>query len=342
MIQLLYRILQLYLKIVNTGSMTEERGARWLLLIHQIPPKPDYFRVKIWRRLQRVGSVAIKNSVYVLPRSDQTLEDFQWILREIVEGGGDASLCEAGFVEGLSDARIEALFRAARDADYAAIANEARDLRKGFNPRTTGGSARSELEAEVSRLRKRLDEMRAIDFFDSPGGQTAEGLMASLEARLLPESVDLKQPAMGSPEYRKRTWVTRKGIHIDRIGSAWLIKRFIDPDARFKFVPARGYSAEEGEIRFDMFDAEFTHVGDRCTFEILLERLVPDQAGLRPIGEIIHDIDLKDGKFERPEAAGIEALITGICMRSKDDEERLQSGSAIFDDLFQTFSRRRR
>src|SRR5216684_78211 len=115
--------------------MAEERDTRWLLLIHQIPPKPDYFRVEIWRRLQRVGSVAIKNSVYVLPRSDQTLEDFQWILREIVDGGGDASLCEAGFVEGLPDDRIEGLFRAARDADYAAIAAEARDLSEKHRPR---------------------------------------------------------------------------------------------------------------------------------------------------------------------------------------------------------------
>src|SRR6267143_5300203 len=115
--------------------MSEAHETRWLLLIHQIPPKPDYFRVKIWRRLQRVGAVAIKNSVYVLPKSDQTLEDFQWIVREIVEGGGDASLCEASFVEGLSDGQIEALFRTARDADYAAIADEARELGKKHRPR---------------------------------------------------------------------------------------------------------------------------------------------------------------------------------------------------------------
>jgi hypothetical protein len=148
--------------------------------------------------------------------------------------------------------------------------------------------------------------------------------------------------AKGLAEYRKRVWVTRKGIHIDRMGSAWLIKRFIDPDAKFKLVPARGYRPEKGEIRFDMFEAEFTHEGDRCTFEVLIARLVPSLGALRPIAEIIHDIDLKDGKFERAEAAGIDALITGICTRSKDDDERLQRGSAIFDDLFVSFSRRNR
>jgi hypothetical protein len=323
--------------------MAEERETRWLLLIHQIPPKPDYFRVKIWRRLQRVGAVAIKNSVYVLPKSDQTLEDLQWILREIAEGGGEASLCEAGFVEGLSDSQIEALFRAARDADYASIADEARELSKKLHPRRADEDARSELETDASRLRKRLAEVAALDFFDALGRQTAEGLVSNLEARVRSaDNVERHESVEDLADYRKRVWVTRKGIHIDRMGSAWLIKRFIDPDAKFKFVPARGYRPEMGEIRFDMFDAEFTHEGDRCTFEVLIARLVPNAGGLRAIAEIIHDIDLKDSKFERTEAAGIDALITGICTRYKDDDERLQRGSAIFDDLFESFSRRRR
>jgi hypothetical protein len=323
--------------------MAEERDTRWLLLIHQIPPKPDYFRVKIWRRLQRVGAVAIKNSVYVLPKSDQTLEDFQWIVREIAEGGGDASLCEAGFVEGLSDGQVEALFRTARDADYLAVADEARELNKKYHPRHVDEDARSELESDAARLRKRLAEVTAIDFFDSLGRQTAEGLVSSVEARLRPANgVERQGSVKGLAEYRKRVWVTRKGIHIDRMGSAWLIKRFIDPDGKFRFVPARCYRPEKGEIRFDMFDAEFTHEGDRCTFEVLISHLVPNVGALRAIAEVIHDIDLKDSKFERAEAAGIDALITGICTHYKDDDERLQRGSAIFDDLFEFFSRRRR
>src|SRR6266446_4955532 len=108
--------------------MSQRSEAKWLLLIHQIPPKPDYFRVKIGRRLQRLGAAPIKNSVYVLPRSEQAYEDFEWVVREIVEGGGDASVCEARFVEGLSDAEVEALFNSAREADYTALAREARAL----------------------------------------------------------------------------------------------------------------------------------------------------------------------------------------------------------------------
>jgi hypothetical protein len=323
--------------------MAEEREIRWLLLIHQIPPKPDYFRVKIWRRLQRVGAAAIKNSVYVLPKRDQTLEDFQWIAREIAEGGGEASICEAGFVEGLSDGRIEALFRVARDADYAAIADEARELSKKHNPRRANEDTRSELETDASRLRKRLGEVAALDFFDSLGRQTAEGLVSSLAARVRSaDNAEPRESVKDLADYQKRVWVTRKAIHIDRMGSAWLIKRFIDPDARFKFVPARGYRPEKGAIRFDMFDAEFTHEGDRCTFEVLVARLVPNVGALRAIAEIIHDIDLKDSKFKRTEAAGIDALITGISTHYKDDDQRLDRGSAIFDDLFESFSRRSR
>jgi hypothetical protein len=316
--------------------MGEARDGRWLLLIHQIPPKPDYFRVKIWRRLQRVGAVAIKNSVYVLPRSEATLEDFQWIVREIVEGGGEATLCEAGFVEGLGDAQVEALFRAARDADYAAVAEEAREL--VLRMRRGGGEGDS--AAAVARLRDRLTEIAAIDYFDAPGRQTAEGLVAGVERATHPA-----QPRDGVErvgDYRGRRWVTRKGIHIDRIASGWMIRRFIDGAARFKFVRARGYEPQKGEVRFDMFDAEFTHEGDRCTAEVLMERFAIEAAGLRPIVEIVHDIDLKDRRFGRPETAGVEALINGMCGRWKEDEERLERGSAIFDALLEFFSRQGR
>lgn len=341
MIHLYLYNLQLFLHSVKTESMADKRGARWLLLIHQIPPKPDYFRVKIWRRLQRVGAVAVKNSVYVLPRSDSTFEDFQWILREITEGGGDASLCEAGFVEGLTDSQIESLFRAARDADYAAVAEEARELKKKLRVRRSSNSG-SDLETSVSRLRNRLGEIVAIDFFDSLGRQTAEGLVSSLERVVQPlgqaDSANILDPA----DYRDRYWITRKGIHVDRMASAWLIRRFIDAKAKFKFVPARGYHPETGEIRFDMFDAEFTHEGDRCTAEALMTRFAPKERGLLPVVEIVHNIDLKDAKFERPETAGVEALITGICSRVKDDDERLARGSEAFNDLFEFFSRRRR
>ena len=321
--------------------MAESNDKPWLLLIHQSPPKPDYFRVKIWRRLQKVGAVAIKNSVYALPRSEQSLEDFQWTLREITAGGGEASICEANFVEGLSDDQVEALFKAARDSDYAAIAEQAAELARRFPAGSRiDPDRKDELEAGTTRLRRRLGEIVAIDFFDSLGRQTVEGLVTSLEARLRPQSDGGMGDSPNSPnEFRKRTWVTRKGIHVDRMASAWLIRRFVDADAVFKFVTARGYRPENGEVRFDMFEAEFTHEGDRCTFEVLIHRMKLRDAALQSIGEIIHDIDLKDAKFDRQEAAGIDRVIAGICRANKDDETRLTRGAALFDDLYASFAR---
>jgi hypothetical protein len=322
----------------------QESEARWLLLIHQIPPKPNYFRVKIWRRLQRLGAVAVKNSVYVLPKTDQAQEDFQWILREIVEGGGEATLCEARFIKGLSNEQIEELFQTARSSDYHQIAEEARRIAKSLPANLKAeDDRRGQAEIEVDRLKRRLAEVVTIDFFGAPGREAAEGLISGLEARLHPIGSGMRSATPGKArleELRRRTWVTRKGIHVDRMASAWLIRRFIDADASFKFVPARGYKPEVGELRFDMFEAEFTHEGDSCTFEVLIDRLGLADPGLRPIAEIVHDIDLKDSKFGREETAGIDRLIAGIAMAHKDDETRLSRASAVFDDLYEYFRRK--
>jgi len=325
--------------------MQELTEARWLLLIHQIPPKPNYFRVKIWRRLQRLGAVAVKNSVYVLPKNEQTQEDFQWILREIIEGGGEASLCEARFVEGLHDEQVEELFHTVRSADYEQIAEEARRIGRSLAPDfKLDNKRRAELEVAISRLKRRLDEVVSIDFFGSQGRETAEGLLSQLESRIQP-----MQPSKSSDDVlptrredlQNSTWVTRKGIHVDRMASAWLIRRFIDPQARFKFVSAKGYRPETGEVRFDMFEAEFTHEGDRCTFEVIMDQLGLQDPALRPIAEIVHDIDLKDSKFGRQETAGIDRIIAGMAMAHKDDEARLSRASAVFDDLYEYFRRKR-
>jgi hypothetical protein len=327
----------------SPGSVVD---TRWLLLIHQIPPKPNYLRVKIGRRLQRLGAVAIKNSVYALPRSDQAYEDFQWVTREISEGGGDASVCEARFVDGLLDEQIEGLFNAAREADYALIAEEARRLQASLKRRKKpDDDLRGQIESALVRLRKRLADIVTLDFFGADGSQAAEALLSSLEQQLH-GSASNATPAAEVAEtivtIHGQTWVTRKGIHVDRMASAWLIRRFVDVEARFKLVPGKGYLPEPGEMRFDMFEAEYTHEGDRCTFEVLVRRFGLEDPALKPIAEIVHDIDLKDSKFGRPEALGLDRLIAGICMATKDDESRLSQGGALFDGLYEFFRRKRR
>lgn len=317
---------------------------RWLLLIHQIPPRPAYLRVKVGRRLQGLGAVPIKNSVYVLPRSEQALEDFQWVRREIVAGHGDATVCEVRFVEGRSDADLEALFTTARDAEYASLAEDARRLERAL----VGSKRRGPIGAEQARqsllrLRKQLSDVMAIDFFGASGREAVGGLLVGIEARLRPAQAqtNLQKKTVSAEGIRGRTWVTRRGIQVDRIASAWLIRRFIDPGARFKFVLGHEYAPEAGELRFDMFEAEFTHDGDLCTFEVLLRHFGLKEAALRSLGEIVHDIDLKDAKFARPEALGLDGLIAGIAMRHKEDEARLSEGAAVFDSLHAYFKRKR-
>lgn len=327
--------------------MAEVSDGRWLLLIHQLPPKPDYFRVKIRRRLQRIGSVAIKNTVYVLPHTEQSLEDFQWVVQEIGGGGGEASLCDASFVDGLTDDQVEALFQAARNADYDQVVTEARRLMEAL-PRQGGtieDAQRQRVETEMTRLKRRLDDIAAIDFFGAPRQETAEGLLTGIEVQLRNATSTSTTPDMsGLPlgEYRGRTWVTRKGVYVDRIASAWLIRRFIDPQARFKFVTAKTYRPRQDELRFDMFEAEFTHEGDRCTFEVLLERFALHDPALRHIAEIVHDVDLKDVKFGRPEVPGLSRMLAGMVLAHRDDNARLSRGGAMFDDLLAFFTRQRR
>lgn len=311
------------------------------MLIHQIPPKPDYLRVKVSRRLARVGAVALKNTVYVLPRTEGAYEDFQWVLREVSGAGGEAALLEARFVDGLSDGDIEELFRAARDVDYAAIAEDARalDARLGA---PIDDEARRQADGELARLERRLEDVAALDYFAAPGREAAHGLVMALRQRLMPPSpTALARSEEPRRAVRGRTWVTRTGVHVDRIASAWLVRRFIDPEATFKFVPAKGYAPEAGELRFDMFEAEYTHEGDRCTFEVLCDRFELSVPGLRALAELVHDIDLKDHKFGRPETAGLAAQLAGVALLHPEDVTRIARGSELFEELLLYFAKQR-
>jgi hypothetical protein len=319
-------------------------AASWLLLVHQLPPKPAYLRVKVWRRLQSLGAVSVKNSVYVLPTSDQAREDFQWLLREIEHGGGEGMVCEASLVDGLTDQEVRGLFDAARDADYAQLTKELRSFAAPLKRRGARGKD-AEFKPQIAKLRRRLAEISDIDFFSATGRLTVEGLLSDIEARLAgaipPEQQEANMAKQRSPDLKGKTWVTRRGVHVDRIACAWLIRRFIDTDARFSFVSAKSYDANPGEVRFDMFKAEFTHEGDKCTFEVLLDRIGLKDTALRAIAEIVHDVDLKDKKYAREQAAGIAHVIEGICMTQKDDMARIERGRTLFDDTYEYFKKKR-
>jgi hypothetical protein len=322
--------------------MIVDPETKWLLLIHQIPPKPNYLRVKIWRRLQQIGAVAIKQSVYALPLSEPSREDFSWILKEILAGGGDGSIAEARFVEGLTDDQVVASFRNARKTDYEKIIQEAnqwiRELSAGQNDvqvRTTKGST------PLSRLQRRLQEVAAIDFFAAPERATAEILLKDLAARLSPAAPTLAPRNDALANLRGKVWVTRKNLFVDRIACGWLIRRFVDSEAAFRFVDGHPYDPQPNELRFDMFEGEFTHEGDRCTFEVMIQRLDLQDKALAPMAEIVHDIDLKDRRYERAETDGFQALLTGLVAAHSDDDQRMLQGVQMFEHFYAFFLRRK-
>jgi hypothetical protein len=306
----------------------------WLLLIPQLPAKPAYLRVKVWRRLQAIGAAPLKNAVHALPLLESTLGVFRELHAEIVAGGGEALILEARLTDGMTDVELRAVFDAARDADYDEVAREARALVE------SGEVAAS----EARRLKKRVDEIAAIDFFGAHGRQAALAAVgnAELSAHAHPDVRGHGAPDLAPAELKRRTWITRRHIHVDRIASAWLIRKFIDADAKFRFVEGNGYAPQPGELRFDMADAEFTHEGDRCSFETLVLRVgLGADLALMSLGEIVHDLDIGDGKFGRPETPGVGALIAGICAATDDDEDRLARGSAALDGFYAHFSSRR-
>ena len=311
------------LAATRSATNSSAPSARWLLLIHQLPGKPDYLRVKVRRRLARLGAVPLKNSVYVLPDSDSAREDFQWLLREIEADGGEAALCASELVEGVTDAEIRALFDRERDAEYAAIIEAASTVL----PATASTRPLHDTPRSSGAFGKRR---RSIS-----SARRSEPTPLLPSRRSPPRSRPARERA-DSPGERpmNQVWVTRRGIKVDRIGSAWLIRKAIDPEARFKFVDPAGYEPEPGELRFDMFDGEYTHEGPRCTFETLLARFDLADPALASLGEIVHDVDCKDALFGRAEAAGLAAFIQGLVATTADDASASSVARCMFDALY--------
>lgn len=307
MIQLYQRLAQSKLGVKPT-HMTRNK---WLALIHQLPPTPDYLRVKTRRRLSRLGALALKNSVYLLPYTEACVEDFLWLRQEILSDGGEATVCEMNVIGGPSDAEIEAAFRAERDAEYEAIVRDARVLD----------------EAKRERLRAQFDQVVRRDHFGGNARPAAQHALEPTDARL-PTALHT-WPHVARPA--GATWVTRADVFVDRMACAWLIRRFIDDSAVFKFVRAKEYAHREGELRFDMFEGEFTHVGERCTFEVLQKTFGIEDAALSALGEVVHDIDCRDGKFGRSDVGWMTLMLQGVVRAHAEDGERLRASGAIFD-----------
>jgi hypothetical protein len=293
----------------------------WLLLLYGLPAKRSSERVNLWRKLKKLGAVQLKNSAYILPDAATHFERFQWLAKQVRDNKGEATLIRVTEVEGLTCEQIADLFRDSRRSDY-----------EHLNKKIAAASKRKSPDAEpLEKLRQRFNEIREIDYFACPAAHDVE-----LALRRLEGSGNGKQSGgakLNKPKYAGRTWLTRPRPEIDRVGSAWLIRRFIDPKARFIFSSDAKRFPEA--IPYDMVDVEFTHHGDDCTFETLVKRFALDDKALLAIAETIHDADLEDAKFQRAECVGIDRVLKGWARLGMNDEQLLEKGGECFDGLYE-------
>ena len=304
-------------------------ASSWLLLLFTLPTNRNTERVAVWRRLKKMGAVQIKTSTYLLPDEAAQYEQFQWLAQQIRDYGGDSTLVRAKEIEGLTREKVIAMFNDARAKDYA----ELRKSLQSFIARRKRVDA-EEAATELERRTRQFREIRAVDFFDSPRGHDVAMLLRRAEgprrSRRL-EKLDVRQ-------HQGKTWLTRPRPEIDRVGSAWLISKFIDRKPKFVFAPKA--DAAPDAIPFDMLDAEFSHHGNYCTFETLTKRFAISDKSVAKIGEMIHDADLDDARFQRVEAVGIDRVLKGWAKEGLPDEEILRRGFECFDALYAFLQRR--
>ncbi len=305
----------------------------WLLLLLSLPPRPSSLRVRAWRRLKALGAVALKSGAYLLPYSPDRYEQFQWLAQEVEKDRGEATLLKVDRVENMKQPEVVRLFHEARNADYAALTDRYRKL--------VGSAKRPRAAEELARLARELDRLVDIDFFDAPGRQQALRAREAAERRVTGPPQAGARPAgrLDLEAYQGRRWATRPRPHVDRIASAWLIKRFLDPAAEFVFAGPDELPADA--IPFDMAGVELGHQGDHCTFETLLHRSGLRDRRLAALAEIVHEADLRDGKFPRDEARGLDLVLRGLLAAVKDDHEALAQGLTLFDGLYSTIGERR-
>jgi hypothetical protein len=311
---------------------------RWLLFVHQLPTSPSNLRVKTWRRMQQLGALALKQAVYVLPDSPTAREDFEWLKTEIEGAGGEASVFTAASVDAWSDDALTEQFRRDRQAAYTALAEELEDhVRRLARPKRQHSSP-SPSARKLAAFRERLAALERIDVFGSAGRDRVVALIARLETGPASAAATTSSAPKDRRQYHGRLWVTRPRPGVDRMSSAWLIRRFIDADARFGFVADRDATPRDA-IPFDMFGVEFTHRAEHCTFETLCADFGLDDAALRHVAGIVHNLDLKDARFNAPDATSVGRLIEGLQLAHADDGDLLGHGIVLFEALYRATER---
>ena len=314
--------------------MSSTASGPWLFFLFNLPGTQASERVKVWRRLKKFGAIQLKTSAYVLPDEPTHYERFQWLGKEVVDVGGEATLARVAELEGMPYAALVSLFNDARSKDYGEVAETLALLIKDQRARKANPEA---FANQLQKLKGRFQEIQAIDYFQCSRGEDVQRLIQKADALESPA----KKPAAGkrvqTADYRSRVWLTRTRPEIDRVGSAWLIRRFIDPEAKFVFGDAP--AAHPEAIPYDMLDVEFSHHGDHCTFETLIERFGIRDRAVQRLAELIHDADLEDDKFHRIEGFGVERVFKGWAKKGVTDQEILSKGFECFEGLYAEFKR---
>lgn len=297
-------------------------------------------RVAVWRRLRQLGALAPAGSLYLLPATEANVEALDWLAQEIEEEGGEALVLRIEALQDAAQGRLVELFRGARDEEYRKLTVEAEEILASLDGKAAGAESlepaepaapAEESRGALERLHRRFADISRIDFFQAAEGAAAGTALARLEAALERRGPGPAEvPAAPRERYRGRRWVTRPRPHVDRLACAWLIRRFVDPDAEIRYAE----SPEPGEVTFDMRRAEFGHVGNRCSFETMLAAFGLHEPGLGALAEIVHEIDLRDGRSARPEIAGVERILTGWSTANLPDAELEQLGTALFEGLY--------
>ncbi len=317
---------------------------QWLFLINQMRTSNSRERVKVWRLTKKVGALLYRNSVYVLPYSKERLEDFQWLCEQIRDSKGDASIFLSEARDKREDRALRQLFVTEAERGYAQLDVEIqkhlkRTREAGHSQPLSPAQIRS-IEKDLVRLEEMFQDIHRVDFFNNQTSGKVEGRLREARAGIRavhPRAErDHAVKHHARSEFHGKLWATRAHIHIDRLCSAWLIKRFIDPRARFTFAPEE--KLPKAAIPFDVVGAEFSHRGDHCTFETLLASFTINDKALSSIAELVHQIDLNDEKFNRPESAGLDMIVRAISDSLRDDRKTLELGSQMLDVLYEKLS----
>lgn len=322
------------------GKRNNCQNYSWIIFIHQLPAKPEALRMKVWRDLQKIGAFQLKNSTYVLPDANSCYYQLEELAREIRGNKGECYLFRTNDINGINEEVLKNNFKANADKSFIELNKELTEFLSSLKSMNQTEDTLMQLKHEFGKLLKRYEDSKKIDFFSSEGQKKGKKLILEIENKielLHKNDSTPKIEQLQKMDYLGRTWVTRKDVHVDRIASAWLIKNFIDPKAKFKFVGAKNYKSKNKECCFDMFNGEFTHIKDLCTFEVLVQSFDLRTSGLDLLAEIIHDLDFKDDKFELNETSTVEVILNGIIREYKDDMVRIEQASHFFKHLLISF-----